>query len=151
MFVPVSDHRKPILQTTPRTGWVRSGVSRPESIADHMYRMSVLALTMAGTQYDHQRLVKMAIVHDIAEAIVGDIAPSDNVTKEDKHAREAAAMETIGDLLGKDTAAAKEISELWSAPCSMLSCSVVPLHVRLTCRYCGPSELSLPLNGYIVS
>jgi hypothetical protein len=104
------------LQTTPRTGWVRSGVREPESIADHMYRMSIMAMTMAGsTEYDQQRLIKLAIVHDLAEAIVGDIAPSDNVSKEDKHQREAAALEKIVAMLGASTAAAQEILELWCA------------------------------------
>lgn len=30
----------------------------------------------------------MALVHDLAESIVGDIAPADNVSKEEKHRRE---------------------------------------------------------------
>lgn len=32
------------LKATKRTGWVRKGVEGPESIADHMYRMSVMAM-----------------------------------------------------------------------------------------------------------
>jgi putative hydrolases of HD superfamily len=101
------------LQQTPRTGWVRSGVANPESIADHMYRMAVLALTTAGSEYDQCKLVKMAIVHDLAEALVGDIAPSDNVPAAEKHAREAAALKEIVEDLGADTVAAQEISDLW--------------------------------------
>lgn len=31
-------------QTTKRTGWVRRGIRDPESVADHMYRMGVMAL-----------------------------------------------------------------------------------------------------------
>lgn len=31
-------------QTTKRTGWVRRGVCGPESVADHMYRMGIMAL-----------------------------------------------------------------------------------------------------------
>lgn len=34
-------------QTTKREGWVRRGVNAPESIADHMYRMGVMALIAA--------------------------------------------------------------------------------------------------------
>jgi len=34
------------------------------------------------------RCVKMALVHDIAECIVGDITPHDGVSKTDKHFRE---------------------------------------------------------------
>ena len=32
------------VQLTKRTGWVRSAVKSPESIADHMYRMAVMAM-----------------------------------------------------------------------------------------------------------
>lgn len=34
------------------------------------------------------RCIKLALVHDMAECIVGDIAPSDNISKEEKHRRE---------------------------------------------------------------
>ena len=30
----------------------------------------------------------MALVHDMAECIVGDIAPADNISKAEKHRRE---------------------------------------------------------------
>ena len=30
------------------------------------------------------RCIKMALVHDIAESIVGDIAPADNIPKKEK-------------------------------------------------------------------
>ena len=31
-------------QTTKRTGWVNHGVKESESIADHMYRMAIMAM-----------------------------------------------------------------------------------------------------------
>lgn len=31
-------------QTTKRAGWIRREVQEPESIADHMYRMGLMAL-----------------------------------------------------------------------------------------------------------
>jgi len=34
------------------------------------------------------RCMKLALVHDLAECIVGDIAPADNVSKTEKHRRE---------------------------------------------------------------
>ena len=37
----------------------------------------------------------VSAVHDIAECIVGDITPHDNVTPEDKHKREMDAMEKL--------------------------------------------------------
>ena len=42
-------------QTTKRTGWVRSGVAGPESIADHMYRMGMMALVAGDASVDTNR------------------------------------------------------------------------------------------------
>lgn len=32
--------------------------------------------------------LKMGLIHDLGESIIGDITPCDNVSKEDKHAME---------------------------------------------------------------
>ncbi|CAL4889644.1 unnamed protein product [Urochloa decumbens] len=89
------------LKTTKRAGWVKRGVQGPESVADHMYRMGVMALVAADLPgVDRDRCVKMAIVHDIAEAIVGDITPSDNVPKEEKSRMEKEALDHMCELLG---------------------------------------------------
>jgi 5'-deoxynucleotidase YfbR-like HD superfamily hydrolase len=37
----------------------------------------------------------MAVVHDLAEAIVGDITPHDGISKEEKHRREKEAIEKM--------------------------------------------------------
>ena len=59
------------LKRTKRTGWIRNSINNPESIADHMHRMSLIAMSIKDTKIDKQKLVKMAIVHDLAEAIAG--------------------------------------------------------------------------------
>lgn len=110
------------VQTQPRKGWVLRDVQNPESIADHMYRMAILALTMAGSQdIDQPRLVKMAIVHDIAEAIVGDITPVCGISGEDKHKQELSGISEIQEMLGRDTDVAAEVEELWHALCNWVS------------------------------
>ena len=47
----------------------------------------------------------------MAECIVGDIAPSDNVSKEDKHKMEREAMERIMRLVGDEVG--QELFSLW--------------------------------------
>lgn len=42
----------------------------------------------------------MTLVHDLAECIVGDITPHDNIAPEVKHEQEDKAMEQICKLLG---------------------------------------------------
>jgi putative hydrolase of HD superfamily len=72
---------------------------------------------VAGTQpgYDASKCVKMALMHDIAEAIVGDITPHDGVSKADKHAREAAAVVRMQLMLGQRAwaVAGAEMLSLW--------------------------------------
>ena len=60
------------------------GVKEPESIADHMYRMSMMAF-VAPANLDRSKLIDMCLIHDLPESIVGDLTPSDNVSKESKH------------------------------------------------------------------
>ena len=59
----------------------------------------------------------MALVHDMAEALVGDITPVDGVPKPEKNRREASTMDYIcSDLLGKvhgDGSQGREIRALW--------------------------------------
>lgn len=102
------------LKTTPRTGWVKRNVDNPESIADHMYRMSLMALLMEGneTGYDYNHCIKLAIVHDLAECIAGDITPVCGVSDAEKYQMESEAMDRISSILG-DCPAAKSIRALW--------------------------------------
>ncbi|KAG9292801.1 hypothetical protein G9A89_006362 [Geosiphon pyriformis] len=101
------------LKRTKRTGWLNHNIANPESIGDHMHRMSILALLCNDESLNRERCVKMAVVHDLAESIVGDITPLDGVTKEEKHRREQEAMHHLcTDLLG-DTQQSIEIYSLW--------------------------------------
>ncbi|KAJ2790160.1 hypothetical protein H4R20_007059, partial [Coemansia guatemalensis] len=65
------------LKRTKRTGWINNGISGPESIADHMYRMGIMAMLIDDASIDRSKCVKMSIVHDLAEALIGDITPYD--------------------------------------------------------------------------
>lgn len=67
------------LKRTPRTGWLDRGIpaSETESVADHTLLTALIAWTLAmdDPSLDADRVLKLAVVHDIAEAIVGDIPP----------------------------------------------------------------------------
>lgn len=101
------------LKTIKRTGWVYKGINKPESVSDHMYRMSLMAFTVSPHPSRTDRLVKMALVHDLAEAEVGDITPADNVPKAEKHLREEAAMRRIRDDLLAGSGLGRELYDLW--------------------------------------
>ncbi|XP_063522622.1 5'-deoxynucleotidase HDDC2 isoform X5 [Pongo pygmaeus] len=76
-----------------------------------MYRMAVMAMVIKDDRLNKDRCVRLALVHDMAECIVGDIAPADNIPKEEKHRREEEAMKQITQLLPEDLR--KELYELW--------------------------------------
>ena len=65
-----------ILKRTPRTGWVNFGVYQPESVADHSFRTAVLCMLYADMHaLDSLKLLRMALIHDLPEAIIGDLVP----------------------------------------------------------------------------
>ncbi|XP_043860690.1 5'-deoxynucleotidase HDDC2 isoform X1 [Dromiciops gliroides] len=99
------------LKRVPRTGWVYRNVEKPESVSDHMYRMAIMAFVTEDKHLNKDRCVRLALVHDMAECIVGDIAPADNIPKEEKHRREKEAMKQLTQLLSEDVK--KEIYDLW--------------------------------------
>lgn len=67
------------LACLPRTGWLLRGVTDVESIAEHAYGVAVVAgalvddLRARGVSVDGERVLRMALVHDAAEALTGDI------------------------------------------------------------------------------
>ncbi|KAL5361477.1 HD domain-containing protein [Aspergillus floccosus] len=92
------------LKTTKREGWRRFGITSGESISDHMYRMSVMTMLAPPTlaaRLNLSHCMKMALIHDMAESLVGDITPVDPVSKVEKARREADVMDYIAkNLLG---------------------------------------------------
>jgi putative hydrolase of HD superfamily len=118
------------LKTTPRTGWVRQGAGpRIESVADHSWRITLMAMVAASssssstsTAVDPVKCIKMALVHDLAEATVGDITPHCGVSDDEKHAMELAAMTALTEKLvlgppsnggGDGPTIGQELLELW--------------------------------------
>lgn len=61
------------LKNTTRNSWTSEG--HQESVAEHTWRLCLMSLLLAGSypEVDFARLVKICIVHDLGEAIGGDI------------------------------------------------------------------------------
>lgn len=107
------------LKTTKREGWRRFDITHGESIGDHMYRMAIITLLCPPTlaaKLDLSRCTRMALVHDMAEALVGDITPMDRIAKSEKSRREAETMDYFCEqLLGKVGGGlqGEEIKKVW--------------------------------------
>ena len=82
-----------------RQGWLRGGVPRErcESIAEHSFGVAMLALWLAHArpELDADKVVRMALLHDLGEVYAGDIISSDGVSEGEKHRRESEAVRKI--------------------------------------------------------
>jgi putative hydrolase of HD superfamily len=102
------------LKDETRTGWQLRGIEAPESVAAHTWGVGMLVARFCPLELDRERALGMAIVHDVAEAEIGDIATraeagTQSVDAEAKSRLERAAM--AGPLAGLG----EEIRSLWSA------------------------------------
>jgi putative hydrolase of HD superfamily len=94
-----------------RAGWERVGLKGTESVADHSFGVSALAVLFTPEGMDHGRVMRIAAVHDLAEAEIGDITPWDKVDKGEKSRKEHAAIQKI--TAGLDARRAREVRDLW--------------------------------------
>ncbi|MFQ5796682.1 MAG: HD family hydrolase [Candidatus Bipolaricaulia bacterium] len=62
------------LKRVRRSGWLRVGVPRPESVADHVYRTAVIGYLLATLDgCDPERTVTLCVFHDLAEIRISDL------------------------------------------------------------------------------
>ena len=85
------------LKDAPRRGWLRAGLARPESVADHSWGVALLAAVATPAHLDRRRVLELAALHDLAEAAVGDLVPGEYASKAEKLALERKGLD---DLLG---------------------------------------------------
>jgi len=90
------------LKCNTRHSWTSSG--RQESVAEHSWRLAVMALLVADEfpEVDSEKLVKMCLIHDFGEALTGDV-PSFVKTREDEE-KEKLAISTLLAALPEQTA-----------------------------------------------
>lgn len=84
------------LKTIKRSGWIhKSNITSPESVADHSYSMCMMSMILAEIiNLDSGHIMKMVIIHDLAESLVGDHMP-DDISSEEKQLVEDKAMKKI--------------------------------------------------------
>ncbi len=100
-----------------RQGWLKKGRDIPESqcesVADHIFGMSILALFVCDLYFpslDRLKILRMCLTHELGEIINGDPrSPTDEAGKQEKYVAERAA---IIELL-KGFPSADEYLKLW--------------------------------------
>ena len=68
-----------------RKGWILREVKNPETIAAHTFRMTLMAwLLCCREKLDVNKILKMALIHDLCEVCAGDTTPYDKILPKDK-------------------------------------------------------------------
>jgi putative hydrolase of HD superfamily len=83
-----------------RQGWLKRGLpeEKCESVADHTLGVVMLAYIVAEQHMpslDVNKVMRLALLHDLPESITGDPTPSDNIPDEEKARREIKAGEHL--------------------------------------------------------
>jgi len=91
------------LKKISRQGWVdKLSLNHPESVADHSYSMAIISMVISDMRkYDSEKILKMVLLHDLAEAKIGDFTPN-KLSKEKKKLLENNAFSEIIDNLPKN-------------------------------------------------
>ncbi len=100
------------LKSIKRSGWVsKVQIEDAESVADHTFSMATMAMLLSDMLgFDTHKVIKMVLIHDLAESIVGDYMPGDIAARQ-KLAKEKKAMKSI--LSGLPKEVREEYEEMW--------------------------------------
>ena len=105
------------LKSTTRTGYTSTG--QQESVAEHTWRLCLMALVLrpAFPEIDFAKLVKICIIHDLGEAVHGDVSAPEQARRAAAGATTAKAEQERRDLVELLTplpaAVRDEITSLW--------------------------------------
>lgn len=100
------------LKKLKRTGWLRHKIINSESVAEHSYRVALLTMFFAPKAgVDLEKAVKMALIHDLGEAEIGDIVTVVGVKR----------LANLAEKLEKEREAMKKILSLTDSKDEYLS------------------------------
>jgi putative hydrolases of HD superfamily len=85
------------LKRIKRKGWVKKvGIKNPESVAEHSFRMAVLgAYASEILSLDPAKVMRMCLIHDLAESVIGDKMPEEKKSEESHRDEEDRVMLSI--------------------------------------------------------
>ena len=82
-----------LLKNIQRQGWKNKlGMNNVESVADHSYSTAMMSMVLSDLEgLNTEKIIKMALLHDLAESVIGDVTP-DEIKDERKISMENKAM-----------------------------------------------------------
>lgn len=101
-----------------RAGWIREKIKDPESVAEHSFQLSVMAMVSADQLgVDKEKLIKMALLHDLGEVVTGDIVWSrgniiDIKKRAEKEEIEKKGIEKVFKIIGGSNEYVKIFEEM---------------------------------------
>jgi len=104
------------MKKIPRTGWLLHGIINVESIAEHSYSVTTIAYFLAeDLGCNSSKLIKMAIIHDLAEILTGDLVSEhgremDIEKRKSKIIIEGNKIKELAALISSG----KELQKLWT-------------------------------------
>jgi putative hydrolase of HD superfamily len=83
-----------------RQGWIEKlSLDSPESVADHSYSMAVISMVISDLEnYDSEKILKMVLLHDLAESKIGDFTPEQLSNEKKSKLENNAFVEIIKNL-----------------------------------------------------
>lgn len=92
------------VKSVARMGWMMRGIppSDSETVGSHSFEVSVLAMIVAdklrnsGIEVDVSKVLRLALLHDIAESVMGDIVRSVKESMASSRQLEEAALKELG-------------------------------------------------------
>src|SRR3990167_8922021 len=89
-------HTSANLKKIPRQGWIdKLSIDNPESVADHTFSMAIIGMIFSDLgNYNTEKILKIILLHDLAESITGDTTP-EQISKEEKIVLENNAIKKI--------------------------------------------------------
>ena len=73
------------LKRKPRRGWLVHQIKNPETTAEHIFRTAIIAWVLGKKKrLNLERVIKIALVHDLCEVYSPDVTPYDPLLPKDK-------------------------------------------------------------------
>ncbi len=152
------------LKRVRRSGWVDRGIppADVESVADHSWRVALMGWLLSGEVegLNRERVVLLALVHDLAESLAGDMTPYDRnevaaLPPEERQSRlderhQRTEAQRVAKQAAEDAAMARLLTELPDSQAAELASLWSELSVRMTPEARFVKELDI-LETYLQS